>query len=326
MIINNLRFTVRHLFRQKTNSALHITGLTLGMSVCLLIGLFIRYETSFDSYHDKADRIYRVNSVFREGEIKFDLYATPIPLAEAIRNEVTGVEKVTFTRAQFKTVVEINPQKLFKQEHALIVEPEFLDIFKIEVVSGNGYKALRTPYQALLAESVAEKFFGKEDPIGKTFKYKNKFIITVGGVIRDMPPHTNLPASMLLSYVNNQEFLDNGDTWYFGDFAWAKISASTYFVLADNSNPEKIKSQLKQIADRNINAAPSLNNKIKGDFEIQPLGAIHFDTQRFGGGPWVSAISRSWLWFFIGIGIIVLTLACINFLNLSTAQAFARGK
>ncbi len=326
MIISNLRFTVRHLLRQKVNSGLHVIGLTLGMSVFLLIGLFVHYESSFDSYHTKADRIYRVNSSFLDGGIKIDLYATPTPLAETIRREVTGIEKVSLTRAHFKTVVEINPQKLFKQEHVLVVEPEFLDVFDIDVLQGDARKALATPYQALLTESIAEKFYGKEDPIGKTFKYKSKFIITVAGVIRDMPPNTNLPSSMLISYVDNAEFLDNGDMWYFGDFAWTKISASTYIVLNENINPKDVERQLQKIANKNINSAPSLNKKIKANFEIQPLQKIHFDKDRFGGGPWVRAISRSWLWFFIGIGVIVLVLACINFLNLSTAQAFTRGK
>lgn len=326
MIIHNLRFTLRHLVRQKINSTLHVIGLTTGISVCLLIGLLVYYEASFDSYHANADRTYRVNSVFTDGGIKLNLYATPIPLAEAIRKEVTGIERVSLTRAHFRTVVEISPQKKFKQEHVLIVEPEFLDIFKIEVLRGNGHKTLGTPYQALLTESVAKKFFGQEDPLGKTFRYKDKFIITVAGVIRDLPPNTNLPASMLLSYVDDQEFLDNGDTWYFGDFAWTKISASTYIVLNENYDPNDLKLQLKMIADKNINAAPSLNKKIRGDFEIQPLRDIHFDKDRFGGGSWVSAISSSWLWFFVSIGAIVLVLACINFLNLYTAQAFTRGK
>lgn len=326
VILTNLRFTMRHLLRQKINSSLHVIGLTMGMSVCLLIGLFIHYELSFDSYHNKPDRIYRVNSIFTEAGTKFNLYATPIPMADAIRNEVSAIEKVTLTRAQFKTVVEINPQKLFKQERTLIVEPEFLDIFKVEVLRGDGYKTLKAPYQALLTETVAEKFFGKEDPIGKTFLYKNKFTITVGGVIRDMPANTNLPAAMLLSYVDNQEFLDNGDTWFFGDFPWTKLSASTYVVLAENYSPNDLELQLQKLANKNINSAPTLDKQIRADFEAQPLMDIHFDTQSFGGGPWVTTISRSWLWFFAGLGIIVLTLACINFLNLSTAQAFTRAK
>ena len=326
MIRHNLRFSLRHLARQKTNTTLHIAGLTIGMSVCILIGLFLHYELSFDTYHSKAARTYRVNSVWTEGGKQFNLYATPLPLAEVLRNEVSGIEKVVLIRAQFKAVVEINTQKIFKQEHVLVVGPEFLDIFQVDVVQGDGYKALRTPYQALLTETIARKYFGNESPLGKTFKYRNKFIITVAGVIRDLPTNTSLPASMLLSYVNDEEFLDHGDTWYFGDIEWTKLAASTYVVLNENIDPKNIEAQLKDIAHKNINSSPVVDKSIRGGFEMQSLRDIHFDTKRFGGGPWVAAVNTSWLWFFGCIGIVVLILACINFLNLSTAQAMTRAR
>ena len=326
MILNNLLFGLRHLRRQKFNSLLHVTGLALGMSVCILIGLFIQQELSFDGYHSKADRIYRINSVWTEAGKEFNLYASPLPLAEAIRNEMSGIETVALVRPQFKAVIEINPQKIFKQDHVLIVEPAFLDIFNINIVSGDANKALSTPYQAIVTETIAQKYFGNEDAIGKTFKYRDKFLITIGGIMRDLPSNTSLPASILLSYVPNSDFLENGDTWYFGDIEWTKLAAVTYIVLDENTDPKNVETQLKQIADKNINSAPTLDKAIQGSFEIQPLNDIHFDTTRFGGGPWVAAIDFSWLWFFACIGLIVLTLACINFLNLSTAQAFIRAR
>ncbi|HTE34098.1 MAG TPA: FtsX-like permease family protein, partial [Chryseolinea sp.] len=325
MLLNNLHFVLRHLGRQKLNTSLHIVGLTIALSVCLLIGLFLRYELGFDKQYKNVDRIYRVNSVWKESNKVFNLYATPIRLAEAIRTEMTGIENVVMTRPQFKSVVEINPQKLFKQEHILIAEPGILDIFDIEVVRGDR-SALSRPFQALLNETTAIKYYGNEDPIGKTFKYRNQYLITVAGVFKDMPSNTHLPAAMLLSYVANEAFLDNGDTWRFGDLAWTTLAASTYIVLDRDADITNLQAQLKTIADRNINAAPTLDKTIRGDFEVQAVTDIHFDTKRFGGGPWVAATNSSWLWFFAGIGIVVLLLACINFLNLSTAQALTRAK
>ena len=324
MTLANIRFNLRHLGRQKLNTSLHILGLTLGISACLLIALNIRYELSFDSYHNNAQRIYRVNSVWKEGGKQYDLYATPVPLAEVLRKEATGLDKVTRVLPQFSSVIEVNPQKIFKQENILIAEPEFLDIFEVHLMQGNGHQALQTPYQALLSEEVAHKFFGDEDPIGKILKFRNNYTVTVAGVFKDLPSNTGLRASILISYVSNEAFLDNGDTWYFGGFDWAKLSACTYVKLQEGTKLGGVESQLLALADRNINTEDSLSNMIRGGFELQALSDIHFDTKRFGGGPWVNAIDKSWLLFFAMVGLITLILACINFVNLFTAQSVAR--
>ncbi len=155
---NQFKITFRRLGRQKTTTALHVLGLTLGMTTCLLIGLFLRHELSYDLWTQKADRIYRINSVWHDpGTTNFH-YSTPMPMVEALRAEVPGLETV----AQWhpvNEVVEISPTKRFKQEHIILADPELLDIFDIKVLEGNGYEALRTPYQALLTQSTAKKFF-----------------------------------------------------------------------------------------------------------------------------------------------------------------------
>ena len=326
MIINNIQFSLRHLRRQKTNTFIHVFGLTLGISACLLIALFIHHELSFDSDQIDTNYTYRINSVWKESEKQFDLYATPIPLAQTLRKDATGFKHVAQVLPQFGSVIEINGEKHFKQEHILIVEPEFFDIFKVNMIAGEGREALRKPYQAILSEATALKLFGKEHPVGKVFRYRNEFDITVAGVMGDFTSNTSLPATILLSYFDNEKFLNNGDTWYFGNLAWTKLQASTFVVLEENTSPHKIEEQLNSIANKNINASPELDKTIQGSFEIQALRDIHLDDTRFGGGPWVKAISPSWLWIFGVIGVIVLSLACINFLNLSVAQGITRAK
>lgn len=316
--MNNLRLAFRHLGRQSLNTTFHIVGLTLGMSACLLIGLFLRYELSFDTFHDLADQTYRINSIHTfAGQSSFQ-YASPLPLADALRKQLSGREKVALAHPQPATIVDITPGKRFEQEHILITEPELLDIFNIKVLSGNGRKALQTPYQALLTETTAKKFYGNGDPLGKTFLFKKKFTITVAGIIQDMPYNTHLPASMLISYLPDDTFLGHRASH------WTTVNGtSTFVVLPDPLDIKKLQTVLADIEEKNINSR--LEGQFRMDFEIQPLRTIHFDT-KYNGGYWVKAVNPSWLWFFAGIGLSILLLACINFVNLSTAQAITRAK
>ena len=321
-MLNSLKIVFRHLSRQKLNTTLHIIGLTLGLSVCLVIALFIRYELSFDAYHEKADRTYRIISKWTEsGQANYH-FSTPFPLANAIRNEVTGLEHVSFAHPVYTQIVEVSPQKRFIDERILAVEPEFLEIFKVETIKGDLYKTLRTPYQAALTESTAKKLFGNEDPIGKTFSFtvSEKFEFTVGALIKDFPSNTHLPASMLVSYSYSEKFLQPNLS------GWTYVSGTeTLIAVTENADLNIIQAQLKSIVDKHINPKENLPD-FRSDLEIQPLSDVHFNTTYAIGGGWVKAVSRSWLWFFAIIGMAVLALACINFINLSTAQALTRAK
>ena len=316
MIINNIRLAVRHLYRQKLHTALHLVGLTLGMSVCLLIGLFLRHELSFDAFYAKADRTYRVTQIWTDFGKKDYHFSTPHPLADALRADIPELEQVVKVHPDHEAIIELNPQKRFEQKNVLLAEPGFLDIFEIEVLRGNGHEALRHPYQALLTETTAAQFFGKEDPIGKTFKYKNEHTITVAGLIRDLPANTHLPASMLLSFMPQKD----QDQW------GMVFGGSTFIVLPEHLDPESLDARLKAICDKNINSLAGLLPGSRCDLALQPLGAIHLEPVWAGGGAMVQAVNPLWLWFFGSVGIAVLLLACINFVNLSTAQALNRVK
>jgi putative ABC transport system permease protein len=152
MVRQNIPFILRRFSRQKLTTFLHITGLTLGITVCLLIGLFIKYELSFDTYESKTDRTWRINQVWIDFGKKQFHYSTPFPLADQIRKNVPGVEYVTKVHHPFQSVIEINPVKRFKQDKVVMTDAEFLDVFDVKVLEGNAYEALRNPYQAVLTK------------------------------------------------------------------------------------------------------------------------------------------------------------------------------
>ncbi len=322
MILHNIRFGTRHLLRQPLNSSIHVVGLTLGISVCLGIALLLQHELTYDDYHKNANRIYRINSSFPTQD--FSIYATPIPLAEEIRQHTSGTEFVAMALPQFTSTIWISPEKVFKQSQVVIAEPAFIDIFKFETIDGDFRQALQKPFTALLSKSTAIKFFGTEDPVGKSFKFRNEFNVTIGGVYKDLPPNTNMPVDIILSYVNNEKYLNNGDTWYFGHMPWVKLQACTYVMLNERLDIEMFQSQLNRIAEKNINSASEIDKEVKGKFLLQPLSRIHLEPEF--RSPWVSPVQPMWLWFFGVIGLIVLVLACINFFNLSTAQSITRAR
>lgn len=322
-MLHNLKIVFRHLSRQKLNTSLHITGLTLGITVCILITLFIQYELSFDAYHEKADRTYRIISKWDEsGKVNYH-FSTPFPLANAVRTEMSGVENVSFAHPVHTNIVEVSAQKKFREDKVLAVEPEFLELFDLEPLKGDLYKTLRKPYQAILTESTARKFFGNEDPIGKTirFKVREVFEFNVSAIVRDMPPNTHLPINIFVSHAYTENFLrDNLD-------GWSYVSGTETLVsIPKNADLKIIQSQLTAIANKHLNSDPNMPKFYKSDFELQPLDDVHFNGELGGGGHWVQSVSKSWLWFFGAIGAAVLALACINFMNLSTAQALTRAK
>src|SRR4051812_45580765 len=232
MIIKNLSIILRRFFRQKLTTSLHIVGLTLGITVCLLIGLFIKNELSFDAYESKADRTYRINQVWVDFGKKTFHYSTPFPLADQVRKDVPALEYVTKVHHPSQSIIGINPTKRFKQDDVMMTDPEFLDVFDVKVIEGNGYEALRKPYQALLTETIAKKFFGNEDALGKVFTYNDSFNITVGAVIKDFPGNTHLPASMLLSFSDNENYLTTNTTHY-----GSVSGGSTFIVLPKGTKP-----------------------------------------------------------------------------------------
>jgi ABC-type antimicrobial peptide transport system permease subunit len=322
MLFNNLAFIVRRFIRQKFNTALHVVGLTLGITVCLMIALFIRYELTFDTYEKMADRTYRVNNVWVDFGQRNYHYSTPFPLAAQIRKDVSGIEHVTKVHHPFQSVVEINPQKRFKQDKVMMTDPEFLQVFDVKVISGNAADALNKPYQAVLTESTAKKFFGTEEALNRTFIFNDSFTVTVGAIIKDFPANTHLGANMLLSFADNVKYIMTNPTHY-----GSVSGGSTFITLPEGATvTRQLVKSLQSIYDRFLNNQQWMGKDSHVELELQPLKDVHFNAKYAGGGEWVKAINANWLYFFGAVGLAVLILACINFINLSTAQSLSRAK
>lgn len=308
----------RSLKKNKTFAAINIIGLSLGIACGIVIFTIIRFHASFDDFHPDSARIYRAVTEFHSETI--DLTgAVPQPLGKALRNEYTFADKVGRLVSYANTLVAIPgegvPKKFQEEDGVAFTEPEFFDIFNFPLVKGDKRTALKDPNAALITEKTAIKYFGTADAIGKTIQVNNDITFTVTGILKDLPANTSRRQQVYLSYYN----LKDRNAWLASDSSWGGVySGSQCFVLMKPGFTQaSVESQMKTLSHKYYTG----QDAEVFNFKLQPLHDIHFNTE-LGGG----AVNKSFLWALGFIGLFLIITACVNFINLATAQALNRSK
>ncbi len=318
MLLNYIKTAYRNLLRNKGYSFINILGLTLGIACCLLIFIVIQHETSFDEFHSKYDRIYRVvtERLNRDHE-NFNGY-TPYPVAKAVRTDFTELEVVTQTHNHGETVLRVNDE-LFKVDAAIFADQYLFEVFDYEWIEGNKRTALSEPNSVVVSKSLSRKLFPSGgSPIGKTVSLDNDVDLKITGLMEDIPENSNLDFDMVVSFDNLKKYAEGVsdiDNW---NWTWA---GSTYVVLAENQTPESINAQFDSFEKKYLKGTTSKER----NYFLQPLSTMHFDT-RFEGSTDNGTISTAYLWIFGMIGLFLVLIACINFINIATAQAVKRSR
>ncbi len=325
MLKNYFKIGIRSLLRNKFFTAINIFGLTLGMTTCLLIMLYVQNEMSYDRYNKKADQIVRV--VFRgsiQGEKMKEAMVMP-PVAQTLKSEYPEVLEATRLRNYGSPRITYG-DKTFKENAFAYADSNFFEVFTLPFLKGNPKTALLEPNTIVISESVAKKYFGSEDPIGKVLLFKDfntSFKIT--GVMREMPVnshfHFDLFASMA-SFPQSREF------------SWMTSEYYTYLVLPKGYDYKKLEAKLPADVEKymgsQLQKAMGMTYKEfrqKGNelgLYLQPLMDIHLHSDlNLELGP-VSDIR--YVYIFSVVAIFMLLIACINFMNLSTAGASKRAR
>jgi putative ABC transport system permease protein len=322
MFKNYFRISFRNLKRNKGYTIINILGLSMGIAICLLIFLVISFETSFDNFHKKQRRIYRILTEYHHADSKDIFYGRGVPFAfpNAIKNSFKQVEETAPILADYNIQLNIpannnTTSKKFKEEHGIFyTTPSFFRIFDFPLKSGS-YESLKDPDNALVTEEMAEKYFGDwKDAIGKTIRINNTYTVKVSGILSNPPANTDFPFKVVISYGTGftRDFL--GST----KFDDTDSNNGCYVLLSENANGSEFNSQL--IAYSKKVKLPE-NKDVQ---TVQPLKAVHFDTQSGDySGKTISQKLINALWL---IGAFILLIACVNFINLSTAQAVNRSK
>ncbi|WP_373513494.1 ABC transporter permease [Persicitalea sp.] len=320
MLKNYFKIALRNLRTQRSYTLLNVTGLAVGMAGALLVFLFVKHHLSTDRHHAKFERIFRIvtDVHLEDGSIEYDPEA-PMPMAEALRTEYPQVEQAAFLMMLRELTVgveqpENNAPRRFREKQGVgLAEPEWFEIMDYTWLSGNPKTALSEPGRIVLTKSQAKRYFGAADPMGRTLTLNNKVRATVTGLIADPPPTTDTPLDLFVSLPTLRQLDPEYDMtdWY-----WLNSTNRLYVTLKEpNAGPE-LERAFPALAKKHYSHDASIFQ-----FHVQPLRQVHFDVARSG-----NSIRASLLWSLGTVGLLLIVAACINFINLATAQALRRGK
>ena len=315
MVISFFIAAIRNLRKNKLYAAINVLGLALGIACCMVIFVIVKYETSFDDYHSKADRIYRVNFSQQTPQgLRLD-GCNYSPLAEAIRSDVTGLEEVTGVYClqvyQFTKDTEI-----FEDKFAFFADEKYFNVFDVVWIAGNQKRALTSPNSVVVTDSFADKFLGGvRNALGSTFVLENRLTLTVSGIVKAPPTNTDHPYSILISYSSLDAFLpETVDNWE------TVSGGATYVVFNNETRRDQIYPQLTKIIQKHVKKGDAT----KTEFFLMALNDNHDRNYDYSSFNYDFPVPVMVILSIIA-GMIAF-IACINFVNLATAQSLKRAK
>ncbi len=326
MLKNYLKIAWRNLTKYKFISFINLFGLTVGITCCLLILSYIINELSYDKFKN-AKNIYRVERTFlnpQDKKVTLELSAIAPPFAALLANDFKEIKTVSQVLPNGPTPFKYG-EKLFSENNSYFADGNMLDLFDVDVAEGNKTKALNEPFSVMLSEATAKKYFGNEDAMNKLIRMNNQFDLKVTGVYRSLPANAHMHPEMLISLptlmdtavYGRQNFVNN-----FGNNAFY-----TYILLPDNYDAKKLEARLPAFQNRHI-PADGPGGTIKAtDYSVLTLrnvGDIHLHSHKDDEAEENGDIKR--VYIFSAIGLFILLIACINYMNLSTARSVLRAK
>ncbi|MDP9047662.1 MAG: ABC transporter permease, partial [Bacteroidota bacterium] len=316
MIRNYIKIGWRNLQRNKAYAAISVTGLALGIACGILIFTLISYHLSFDNFHHNSDRVYRFYTEWHDDGVG-QSSGTPQPLGKAFRTEFALGEKTARTISfhnNLVTVTKGNELKKFNEEDGVaFTEPDYFNILNFPLIKGDKKTVLIHPNEAIITQKVAYKYFGGDNPIGKVIRVDNKVSFTVTGILKDFPNNTDRKQQVYVSYGNMDEYTDKRreQNWggvFSGCEAFTLLKPGVTLARANDALKLMVK---KHYAGRDLQV---------WNFKLQTLHDIHFNP-KLGGYA-----DQKYLWALFFIGLFLIVTACVNFINLATAQALNRSK
>lgn len=322
MFKNYLKIAARNLLKHKAYSFINIAGLAMGMTCCIVILLYVQHELSYDSFHQDAKRIYRI--FWQSGNPQT---RTPHPMAQAMVKDFAEVESAVslspvwgpgLTRPKF--AVRYGDQR-FEEGSVFSADSTFFEVFSFPLIAGDPKTALRSPASLVITERIAKKYFGNEEPMGKVLIINNSVDLKVTGVMQDIPANAHFHFDFLISYV----LLKMRETGSY--YEWEDFGHYNYIKLAPHADPKTLEAKMPdwflKYNEWPVDDVEELKSG-RVAFRLQPITGIHLHSHL----KWELEPNSdiAYVYLFSAIAVFVLLIACINFMNLSTARSATRAR
>ncbi len=312
MLKNYLKIALRNIFRNKTYSIINIFGLSIGIACSILIILWIHDELSYDQFHKNSSDLFMVvQKHYNQNGIEYDS-AEPYPVAEELKRnypEILDVSRVYHS----EECLFVHNDKHFIENRILIVDPEFLTMFSFPLIYGDANSVLDDPNSVVITKKTAQKYFGNVNPVGKTFRVDNQYDMKVTGVLDDIPHNSHLNFSILVplsSKLISHKF--EPDRWQYTDVVF-----TTYVLLQKNQKYNNVSKKIAYVLQKHVE-----DDKV--ELYLYPITKLH--TNPDIAPEESSSINMMYINIFSVIAFLVLLIACINFMNLSTARSSIRAQ
>ncbi len=314
MVKNLLLIAIRNFKKDKWYSLLNVLGLTIGITFSLFLIFYVSDELNYDRYHEKADRIYRIVSYAQEPEVNHKFAYSQFPLGPTVKKDFPEVEETVRFVSKERTLFKSGSNNYFETK-IYYVDSNIFRMFTYQFVEGGPATALNEPNTVVISKSLAVKYFGKKsNAVGKTLQTAYNELYKVTGVIEDVPQNSHIRFDILISASTLPKDFQNN---------WGGFNNYTYALLKPGAKPDVLTKKLLAYYDKYMAAifAPS---GIKIQYGLQPITSIHLHSDMQGEPEELG--SMSYIWIFGAVAFFMLLIACINYMNLTTARSARRAK
>ncbi|MCG8414712.1 MAG: ABC transporter permease [Pseudomonadales bacterium] len=325
MFKSYVAISLRNLWKHKSLSAINIFGLAIGLVASLLILIYVQFELSYDRYNVNLDRIYRITIAAALGGDEIEASTSPYPMAAALRNEYPEIETATRFRPYYQDPLVARDDISYQESEVFHADQQFFDIFTVGLLAGDIETALNRPFTLVITESIAEKYFERSDVVGETLRFNNEQDFEITAVIEDIPAASHFHPDILVSFTSDSQHDSQ---------MWINNNINTYLLIREGVSSAELEPKLQDLVQKYV--APQIEEGIGASYEdflagggrwgyrLFPVADIHLNSQLEGEIEPPGSIT--YVYTFQAVAVFILALACINFMNLSTARSSNRAK